>query len=83
MIKIRFTAQGANSVIGSFSSGDVANVGESFARHLVDEARVAEYLVAQTVAKPKQVKATKAAPAVVAVESAAAESVDSLLVIEE
>lgn len=45
MIQIRFIAQGSNSLIGGFSSGDMARVGESLARHLVEEARVAEYVV--------------------------------------
>lgn len=45
MIQIRFIAQGSNSLIGGFSSGDLARVGESLARHLVEEARVAEYVV--------------------------------------
>jgi hypothetical protein len=60
MVNIRFKAQGANSVIGSFSSGDIANVSETFARHLVEEARVAEYLKAGEPAKPaKPAKAAK------------------------
>lgn len=41
--KIRFTAQGSNSLFGGFSSGDRATVGDALARHLVEEARVAEY----------------------------------------
>lgn len=41
MVQIKFTATGANSALGSFSSGDRANVSEAFARHLVEEARVA------------------------------------------
>lgn len=45
MIQIRFIAQGSNSLIGGFSSGDLARVGESLAHHLVEEARVAEYVV--------------------------------------
>ena len=47
MVKIRFIRQGANSLIGGFSSGDLARVSEDFARHLVEEARVAEYVQAQ------------------------------------
>lgn len=43
MVQIRFIRQGANSLIGGFSSGDLARVSEAFARHLVEEARVAEY----------------------------------------
>lgn len=52
MIAIRFKAQGANSMIGGFSSGDVARVGREMAKHLVEEARVAEYV--QTPAEPKE-----------------------------
>lgn len=43
MVKIKFIAQGANSQIGGFSHGDIARVSEGFARHLVEEARVAVY----------------------------------------
>ncbi len=39
---IRFKAHGANSQLGSFSSGDRVRVSEAFARHLVEEARGAE-----------------------------------------
>ncbi len=44
MIQIKFTASGANSMIGSFARGDIARLSDTFARHLVEEARVAEYL---------------------------------------
>lgn len=44
MVKIRFTAQGSNALIGGFSTGDVANVGEALGKHLVEEARVARYM---------------------------------------
>jgi hypothetical protein len=44
MVQIKFIRQGANSLFGSFSSGDLARVSESFAAHLVNEAGVAEYL---------------------------------------
>ena len=47
MVQIRFIRQGANSLIGGFSSADLARVSEDFARHLVEEARVAEYVQAQ------------------------------------
>lgn len=43
MVRIKFIAQGSNSLIGGFSSGDLANVSPAFARHLVEEARVAVY----------------------------------------
>lgn len=44
MRRIKFTAQGANSVLGGFQSGDIARVDDAFADHLVNEARVAVYL---------------------------------------
>ena len=44
MKRIKFTAQGANSVLGGFQSGDIARVSDAFAAHLVNEARVAVYL---------------------------------------
>lgn len=44
--RIRFVAQGANSLLGGFSPGDTATVGHELARHLVEEARVAQYLEA-------------------------------------
>ena len=47
MVQIRFIRQGANSLIGGFSSGDLARVSDALARHLVEEARVAEYAQAQ------------------------------------
>lgn len=68
MIQIRFTAQGANSAIGGFNSGDMARVGEALAKHLVDEARVAEYVTAPaspevkaaaSVARPRKTKEIK------------------------
>jgi hypothetical protein len=53
MVKIRFTAQGSNALIGGFSSGDQANVGEPLAKHLVEEARVAAYVASPAPAAPK------------------------------
>lgn len=50
MIQIKFKVSGANSMLGGFSSGDIARVSEAFARHLVEEARVADYLVAPAAA---------------------------------
>ena len=52
MIQIKFTASGANSQLGGFSSGDIARVPEAFARHLVEEARVAAYIDGATAALP-------------------------------
>lgn len=61
MVKIRFISQGANSVLGGFASGDVANVSEIFAAHLVNEARVAEYVqaVVEVKAEPKRARKGK------------------------
>lgn len=59
-VRIKFKAQGANSVIGGFSSGDIARVDAEFARHLVEEAKVAEYVQeAKAEDKPKRKKAEK------------------------
>lgn len=60
MVKIKFTAQGANALIGGFTTGDIATVGEAIARHLVEEARVAKYLQTGEAAKPKKPAAKKA-----------------------
>lgn len=46
MVKIKFKAQGSNSLFGGFSHGDIANVGDALAKHLVEEAKVAEYIIA-------------------------------------
>ena len=51
MKRIKFTAQGANSVLGGFQSGDIARVSDAFAAHLVNEARVAVYLDAASPSK--------------------------------
>lgn len=61
MVKIRFTRQGANSVLGGFASGDVAQVSEAFAHHLVTEAMVAEYITPKAVApaKPRKTSTVK------------------------
>lgn len=67
MIQIRFIAQGSNSLIGGFSSGDIARVGAALARHLVEEARVAEYVAgsgpvaAQPAEEAKPAKRTRSA----------------------
>lgn len=60
MIQIRFKAQGANSIIGGFSHGDTARVSEAFARHLVEEAGVAEYIKAKDEAEAGPTKTRKA-----------------------
>ena len=58
MIKIKFVRQGANSVLGGFSAGDVARVSDAFAAHLVNEARVAVY-AEDAPAKPVPEKRTR------------------------
>ena len=60
MVQIRFIRQGANSLIGGFSSGDLVRVSEDFARHLVEEARVAEYVQAQQKEDPAPKRGRKA-----------------------
>lgn len=61
MKKIKFTAQGANALIGGFGPGDVANVGEELAKHLVEEAGVACYMESSVPAKAaKSVDTAKA-----------------------
>lgn len=61
MVLIRFIKQGANSMLGGFSSGDTARVGEDFARHLVEEAQVAEYVeTPANVGEPEEKPARKA-----------------------
>jgi hypothetical protein len=64
MVKIKFTAQGSNAMIGGFTTGDIANVGEAIAKHLVEEAQVAKYVSASEPVKPKKpAKPAKAKPA--------------------
>ena len=46
LVQIKLTALGSNSAIGSFSPGDTARLPVAFARHLVEEARVAKYMEA-------------------------------------
>jgi hypothetical protein len=74
MMKIKFTAQGANSMFGGFSSGDVANLSDALARHLVEEAKVAKYIDVppEKSVKPAR-KAKSAAPAEVVAPVAPAE----------
>jgi hypothetical protein len=63
MIQIRFKAQGSNSLIGGFSSGDLARVNEALAKHLVEDAKVAEYVTApaaDAAAQPKKARRGRA-----------------------
>ena len=57
MTQIKFTATGANSAVGGFSPGDIARVSTEMAKHLVEEANVAQYDEEQ---KPEPAKKTKA-----------------------
>lgn len=41
---VKFKTSGSNSAFGGFSPGDVLRCGDDMARHLVEEARVAEYV---------------------------------------
>ena len=43
-MRIRFTRQGSNSAFGGFKAGDIFVCGDALGRHLVEEAKVAEYL---------------------------------------
>jgi hypothetical protein len=56
---IRFKAHGANSQLGSFTSGDRVRVSEAFARHLVEEARVAEYITPTVAVDAKKPQKTR------------------------
>ena len=62
MIQIKFTASGANSVIGCFARGDIARLSDTFARHLVEEARVAEYVMPIAVDAETPPKSTRRTP---------------------
>lgn len=59
MVKIKFVCQGANSVIGAFAFGDIAVVSEVFARHLVQEARVADYVESAKPDQPRKPRTVK------------------------
>lgn len=79
MRMIKFCAQGANSLIGGFSSGDLKRVDDALAKHLVKEAGVAKYYEApakpsQPAAEAKQTKPGKKKPGPLAEEIAALEA---------
>ncbi|GAB3763490.1 hypothetical protein GCM10028796_17070 [Ramlibacter monticola] len=44
MIQIKFTKFGAHSAFGGFAPGDTMRAPDALARHLVEEAQVAEYV---------------------------------------
>jgi phosphoribosylformylglycinamidine (FGAM) synthase-like amidotransferase family enzyme len=58
LVPIKFIRSGANSRLGGFSHGDRARVDAAFAAHLVDIAKVAEYVEAPA-EKPATVKKAK------------------------
>lgn len=60
MPKIQFTTNGANSLIGGFASGDLLVCADALARHLVEEAKCARYVVpaGETPAAPAPAKST-------------------------
>jgi hypothetical protein len=60
MSRIRFIAQGSNSLVGGFSHGDLLMCSDALAAHLVNEAGVAEYVKAQ---QPTEAEAPAPAPA--------------------
>jgi hypothetical protein len=60
MARIRFIAQGSNSLVGGFSHGDLLMCSDALAAHLVNEAGVAEYVKAQ---QPTEAEAPAPAPA--------------------
>ena len=73
MVKIKFTAQGSNTLIGGFGTGDIATVGEAIGKHLVEEARVARYVESGEPRKPAPVPRKPRAVAKVSPADMAAE----------
>jgi hypothetical protein len=59
MVEVKFTKFGANSAFGGFAPGDKLRTSEDMARHLVEEAAVAEY-VQPSVQTPAPVPPMKA-----------------------
>jgi len=62
-VEIVFTAQGSNTALGNFAAGDRLRCGESMARHLVEEARVARYATLASAQPSAPPSAPPAAPA--------------------
>ena len=56
-VQIKFTVGGANSVCGGFSAGDMLRCSAAMAKHLVEDAKCAEY--AATPANPPEVEAKR------------------------
>lgn len=63
---VKFKTSGSNSAFGSFSPGDVLRCGDDLARHLVEEAGVAEYVTqnasAALAAAPVETPEAESAP---------------------
>lgn len=62
MRKVKFHKFGANAAFGSFQPGQQTVVNDEFARHLVEEADVAEYIDSPTAEDPAPVEAAAPAP---------------------
>jgi hypothetical protein len=56
MVQVRFITFGASSAWGAFAPGDILRCSEETARHLVEEAKCAEYVHA----KPAEADNTQA-----------------------
>ncbi|HSD16787.1 MAG TPA: hypothetical protein VLC71_05925 [Thermomonas sp.] len=59
MKQIKFTASGCSTWTGNFAPGDVARLDDAAAKHLVEEARCAQYMTAETSAETVQKPAAK------------------------
>lgn len=47
-VQIKFTAHGCSAVTGNFAPGDLLRTSADVARHLVKDAKCAEYVTAQS-----------------------------------
>lgn len=52
MKQIKFTATGCSTWTGNFSPGDIARLDDAAAKHLVEEARCAEYVSGEPKTEP-------------------------------
>ena len=59
-VQIKFIVGGASSSVGGFSAGDTLRCHAEMAKHLVEDAKCAEYVVAEVAAKKVETKQTKA-----------------------
>jgi hypothetical protein len=46
-VQIKFTTTGCSAITGNFAPGDLLRTSAEMARHLVDDAKCAEYVVAK------------------------------------